>query len=114
MSVSENNVDLVEIQDLNLSYLLIAQRLLKEDYTMALMRLKVDDETGRLLLSLSAKQLGRLARTNQLLFRFCISDASHLSQLTQNERSQGMDLMHTSLLMASLPPSSALNTVEGV
>lgn len=113
--MSESNVDLVELQDLNLTYLLIAQRLLKEDYAMALMRLKVDDEMGQLLLSLSTRQLGRLARTNQLLFRLCITEAAQLSQVTQNERSQGMDLMHASLLMASVPPvARAASTGEGV
>lgn len=112
--MSDNNVDLVEIQDLNLTYLLVAQRLLKEDYTLALMRLKIDDAMGQLLLSLSTRQVGQLARTNQFLFRPCIEDAAQLGQVTHNERDQGMGLMHTSLMMASVPPSSTLSTAERV
>lgn len=109
----DTKVDLVEIQDLNLTYLLVAQRLLKEDFTMALMRLKIDSDMGELLLSLSTRQLGQLARTNQFLFRLCLDDASQVAQLTANERDQGMGLLHASLLMASVPPASSLNTAEG-
>lgn len=112
--MSDNNMDLAEIQDLNLTYLLLVQRLLKTDYTMALMRLKIDDAMGRLLLSLTARQLGQLARSNQLLCRLCLDDASQLAQLTHNERDQGMGLMHASLLMASVPPSPSLLTAQGV
>jgi flagellar transcriptional activator FlhD len=92
---------LSEIQDINLTYLLLAQRLLKEDYATALFRLKIDAAMGELLLSLSAKQLGRLARINQLLCRLSLDDAGQLRQLTHNQREQGMSQTHAALLMAS-------------
>ena len=92
---------LSEIQDINLTYLLLAQRLLKEDYATALFRLKINPVMGELLLSLSAKQLGRLARINQLLFRLSLDDADQLRQLTHNQREQGMSQTHAALLMAS-------------
>lgn len=113
-TMTTHTEDLVEIQDLNLTYLLIAQRLLKSDFTTALMRLKIDDDLGRHLLSLSARQVGRLARNNQMLFRPCLDGAAQLAQLTHNVRDQGMDLLHGSLLMASAPLSGMPAAAEGV
>ncbi len=110
--MSDFNEDLAEIQDLNLTYLLIAQRLLKADYTMALMRLKIDDAMGSLLLSLSTKQLGQLARNNQFLFRLCLEDADQVSQLVSNDRDQGMGRIHASLLMASVTPITSRPATE--
>ena len=47
-----------EIQDINLTYLLLAQRMLKEDFATALFRLKIDPAMAEVLTSLSARQLG--------------------------------------------------------
>ena len=82
------NIDHVlnEIQDLNLSYMLLAQRLLNEDFTTGLFRLKIDEALGKVLVSLSAKQLARMARTNQLLFRLHLDDCTskpHLHKTAQ-------------------------------
>ncbi|MBL7251696.1 flagellar transcriptional regulator FlhD [Alloalcanivorax sp. C16-2] len=97
------NIDgvLNEIQDLNLSYMLLAQRLLNEDYATALFRLKIDESLARVLVSLSAKQLARMARTNQLLFRMHLDDADQVTQLTRDKREQGLGQTHASLLMAA-------------
>ncbi|MFP1682532.1 flagellar transcriptional regulator FlhD [Alloalcanivorax sp. C16-1] len=97
------NIDHVlnEIQDLNLSYMLLAQRLLNEDFTTGLFRLKIDEALGKVLVSLSAKQLARMARTNQLLFRLHLDDAGQVSELTREKREQGLGQTHASLLMAA-------------
>lgn len=92
-----------EIQELNLSYLLLAQRLLSEDRTSAMFRLKIDAATADLLLELNARQLTRLARSNQLLCHFGHEGADQLRQLTDNPRDQGLGPFHASLLMASRP-----------
>lgn len=95
----DTNID--EIQDINLTYLLLAQRLLKEDYNTALFRLKIEKSMADVLVSLTARQLTKLARTNQLLFRLHIDDADQLSKLTGDSRVQGLSQMHTALLMSS-------------
>ncbi|APX92994.1 flagellar transcriptional regulator FlhD [Halomonas sp. 1513] len=89
-----------EIQDLNLSYLLLVQRLLNEDRASAMFRLKLTEEMAELLATLSAKQLSKLSRTNQLLCRLCYEDADQLRKLTHNQREQGLSQTHASLLMA--------------
>ncbi|MCX2780136.1 flagellar transcriptional regulator FlhD [Microbulbifer thermotolerans] len=90
-----------EIQEINLSYLLLAQRLLKEDYATALFRLKIKESLAKVLVSLTAKQLAQLARTNQLLFRLHFEDPDQLIKLTSNKRAQGLGHIHTALLMSS-------------
>ncbi|TDO16760.1 MULTISPECIES: flagellar transcriptional regulator FlhD [Halomonas] len=100
-----------EIHELNLAYLLLAQRLINDDRASALFRLKIDDEMADLILELSARQLARLSRINQLLCHFGHDSADQLRQLTQNPREQGLDQFHASLLMASRPAISS--TAEG-
>lgn len=89
-----------EIQELNLAYLLLAQRLLGEDREAAMFRLKITGEMADLLASLSARQLTQLSRTNQLLCRFSHASAERLHQVTHNPRDQGLAGLHASLLLA--------------
>ncbi|SDK77204.1 flagellar transcriptional activator FlhD [Franzmannia pantelleriensis] len=96
-----------EIQDLNLSYLLLVQRLLGEDRASAMFRLKLTEEMAELLSTLSAKQLSKLSRTNQLLCRLCYDDADQLRKLTHNQREQGLSQTHAALLMAATSVSDA-------
>ena len=96
----KNTTHLDEIQELNLAYLLLAQRLLNEDRAAAMFRLKIDEETADLIVSLGAAQLTRLARTNQLLCHFGFEGATQLRQVIDNPRDNGMSQFHASLLMA--------------
>ncbi|MCE8034503.1 flagellar transcriptional regulator FlhD [Billgrantia tianxiuensis] len=96
----KNTNHLDEIQELNLAYLLLAQRLLNDDRAAAMFRLKIDDETADLLVSLGAAQLTRLARTNQLLCHFGFEGAEQLRQVVDNPRDNGLSQFHAALLMA--------------
>lgn len=95
-----------EIHELNLAYLLLAQRLINEDRSSAMFRLKIDDEVADLLQQLNARQLTRLSRVNQLLCHFGHDSARELRQLTSPPRDQGLGQFHASLLMASRPAAS--------
>ncbi|KXS35481.1 MAG: flagellar transcriptional activator FlhD [Halomonadaceae bacterium T82-2] len=92
---------LSDIQDTNLSYLLLVQRLLNEDRPTAMFRLKLSEEMADLLVSLSVKQLGQLARSNQLLCRLCFEEPDQLRKLIEDPRDQGLGQIHSALLMAS-------------
>ncbi len=96
----KNTNHLDEIQELNLAYLLLAQRLLNDDRAAAMFRLKINEETADLLSSLGAAQLTRLARTNQLLCHFGFEGAEQLRQVVDNPRDNGLSQFHASLLMA--------------
>ncbi|WP_026106023.1 flagellar transcriptional regulator FlhD [Vreelandella jeotgali] len=92
-----------EIQEMNLAYLLLAQRLLGEDREAGMFRLKIDADMADLLLSLSARQLTRLSRSQQLLCHFSPLGAERLRQVTDNPRDQGLAGLHASLLLADTP-----------
>ncbi|BCA90327.1 MULTISPECIES: flagellar transcriptional regulator FlhD [Halomonadaceae] len=95
-----------EIQEINLAYLLLAQRLLSEDREAAMFRLKIDSELADLLVSLNAWQLTKLARSNQLVCRFSHSSGRRLREILENPRDQGLSGLHASLLSACEPLES--------
>ncbi|MGL6212307.1 flagellar transcriptional regulator FlhD [Billgrantia desiderata] len=107
----KNTNHLDEIQELNLAYLLLAQRLLNDDRAAAMFRLKIDGETADLLSSLGVIQLTRLARTNQLLCHFGFEGAEQLRQVVDNPRDNGLSQFHASLLMAGRGATSMLREV---
>ena len=96
-----------EIQELNLTYLLLAQRLLKEDKLSGMFRLKFSEEMADLLLSLSTRQISQLSRTNQVLCTFSIEHAAQLARVLFNERDHGLTQTHAAMLLASASPTGA-------
>jgi len=90
---------LSEIQELNMSYLLLVQRLLAEDAATGRLRLKLSEETATLIASLNMRQLTRLSRVNQMLFTFSF-DVNQLKKLLQDEREPGLAQTHASILLA--------------
>lgn len=96
----ESNELLGEIQDTNLSYLMLAQRLLREDFATAQFRLKLDNDMAGMLMSLSTKQLGRLARTNQFQFRMCLDSVEQVKQVLDKRPDSTMMQTHAALLMS--------------
>lgn len=59
-----------EIRDINLSYMLLAQQLLREDKISAMYRLGINEDVANIIEKLSSSQLLRMADTNILLCRF--------------------------------------------
>lgn len=101
-----NNL-LDDIQDLNLSYLLLVQRLLSEDRETAMFRLNLSAPMADAIARLSVKQLTQLSRTNQLLCHLRISEVDQLELLVNNPRAQGLTQTHAALLMAGAGRSTA-------
>ncbi|MGY4491234.1 flagellar transcriptional regulator FlhD [Pseudomonas putida] len=93
---------LEDIQDLNFSYLLLVQRLLRKDRATAMFRLKLSEGMADLLVQLTSKQLTQLARINQLVCRPVFDEAECLSRVLGNSRELGLVEIHSSLLMASV------------
>lgn len=61
---------LSEIREVNLLYLLLVQRLLREDRPGVMSRMGIPERLADVLVGLSFAQIGRLAASNQLLCRF--------------------------------------------
>ena len=65
---------LAEIREANLSYLMLAQSLIRTDREQALFRLGVSEETAQLIEALTPAQLMKIASGNTLLCRFRMDD----------------------------------------
>lgn len=98
MSISHTTLD--EVRELNLSYLLLAQRMLREDKATGMFRLGVSDQVADVLVSLTLAQTVRLATSNQLLCRFRFDDHAILSSLTHAAKQTEASGSHSAILLA--------------
>ena len=98
-----NEQILAEIREANLSYLMLAQSLIRSDREQALFRLGISEETARLLTTLTPAQMMKIATGNTLLCRFRMDDDLVWSLLTSHGKSASNDSvsrLHASILMA--------------
>ena len=94
---------LAEIREANLSYLMLAQSLIRTDREQALYRLGISEENAALLNLLTPAQMMKIASGNTLLCRFRMDDDLVWSLLTNHGKSAANDTttrLHASILMA--------------
>jgi flagellar transcriptional activator FlhD len=94
---------LADIREANLSYLMLAQSLIRSDRDQALYRLGISEDTANMIGTLSAAQLMKIAAGNTLLCRFRMDDELVWSLLTSHGKSaanDGVARLHASILMA--------------
>lgn len=91
----------VEIRELNLTYLMLARRLLQNDRNMAMVQMQLSEDMADFLLNLPSRKLAMLSDINQFLFCLRFNESGQLKTLTHNERDHGMGQMHASLLLTS-------------
>src|SRR5690606_25566355 len=102
MPVTGNSL-LNDIQEVNLSYLMLAQRLLRENFSAGMFRLGFDADVAETILRLSPAQLVKLAASNGLVCKFRLNDYELLSSLTQDVLGGVLQQAHTTILMAQQP-----------
>lgn len=95
---------LVEIREANLTYLMLAQNLIRKDRATALFQLGVSEDAADMLGMLSTAQLLKIASSNMLLCRFRVDDdlvwkllTSHNVKKVDNATTTQL---HASILMA--------------
>ncbi|MDP3083320.1 MAG: flagellar transcriptional regulator FlhD [Rubrivivax sp.] len=94
---------LAEIREANLSYLMLAQSLVRSDREQALYRLGVSEDTAVLIDMLTPAQMMKMASGNTLLCRFRMDDDVVWNLLTSHGKSaanEGISRLHASILMA--------------
>ena len=94
---------LTEIRETNLSYLMLAQSLIRADREQALYRLGISDDTATLLSTLSPAQVMKIASGNTLLCRFRMDDDLVWALLPTHGKTAANDSvsrLHASILMA--------------
>jgi len=102
MTIS-NTSTLAEIREVNLSYLLLAQRLLQEDRVSAMYRLGLSEQVAQVLTSLTLAQAVKVASSSHLLCRFRFDDHTLLSSLADKEKSAALAHAHAAILLADGP-----------
>jgi len=94
---------LTEIREANLSYLMLAQNLIRADREQALYRLGISEDNAQLIALLSPSQMMKIASGNTLLCRFRMDDDMVWGLLTNHGKSAANETtsrLHASILMA--------------
>jgi len=94
---------LVEIKEINLGYMLLAQQLVREDKVSAIYRLGISQEIANIIERLSSSQLLKMAASNVLLCRFRFDDHLIAEMLSSHGRGQAVSQSHAAILMAGEP-----------
>lgn len=93
-----------DIQEANLSYLMLAQNLIRHDKAEALFRLGLSAESAEMIAVLSPAQMIKIASSPMLLCRFRVDDDTVWSLLTNHRPSKvsndATTRLHASILMA--------------
>jgi flagellar transcriptional activator FlhD len=98
-----NNAVQDEIRELNLAYLMLAQRMLNEDREGGMFRLGISAEAAELLVGLSSAQLLRMASSQMVLARFRFGDEFLTGLLAGRGRDQASSSLHAAILATSAP-----------
>lgn len=96
-----------EIRDANLTYLMLAQQMLRVDRAEALYRLGLSSEVADIVSSLTTAQLLKIASTTLLLARFRFDDSLVWGLLASPKRDDVPSRMHAAILMASRTAAAA-------
>lgn len=92
---------LKHIYDINLSYLLLAQRLIVQDKASSMFRLGISEEMADTLAILTLPQMVKLAETNQLVCHFRFDDHHTVTRLTQDSRVDDLQQIHTGIMLST-------------
>lgn len=93
-----------DIRDANLTYLILAQNLIRRDKSEALFRLGITDDSATLIATLSPAQILKLSATSMLLCKFRIEDEMTWSLLTNRNtgkvNNDAATKLHASVLLS--------------
>jgi flagellar transcriptional activator FlhD len=98
---------LEEIREANMSYLILAQHLIRQDKAEALYRLGVSEEVADIIERLSTAQILKIASSNMLMCRFRFDDEVVWGLLASHKHDRGVAGAHAAILMAAALPEAA-------
>ncbi|HEV3104594.1 MAG TPA: flagellar transcriptional regulator FlhD [Trinickia sp.] len=93
------------IREINLSYLMLAQRMLRDDRAAGMFRLGLSGQLADLLSALTPAQSIKLAASGNLLCFFRLNDRAMLAALAAPVKERDLTRTHAALLLASQPAS---------
>lgn len=101
------NAQLLEqIREANLNYLLIAQKLIREDKVIAMVRLGLDEDTVEIIDNLTTQQIIKMADHNSLICCFRRTDSKYWQAHLDERRESAASHFHASILLADQRPNT--------
>ena len=91
------------IRDINLTYLMLAQQMIKEDRPAAIFRLGIGQDLVDIIAGLTPAQLIKIAASNMLLCRFRFDENLLLNMVTGYSKDRMMSQAHAAILMSAQP-----------
>jgi len=99
-----NTVQLQEgIRDINLTYLMLAQQMIKDDKAAAIFRLGISQDLVDVIAGLTPPQVIKMASSNMLLCRFRFDENLLLNMVTGYSKDRMMSQAHAAILMSAQP-----------
>lgn len=98
--MSKENKFAEDIGELNLGYLLLAQRLIKEDMASAMFRLGLSRDLAIKLSHLSITSIVRMANSGHLVFGFRLDEMALTTAITDAHKMNDFKQAHTAILLA--------------
>ena len=89
-----------EIRDANLTYLMLAQALIRKDRAQALFRLGLTEEVATVVDGLSPQQIVRIASNPMLLCRFRFDDETVWGLVANHGKQSATQQLHAGIVMA--------------
>jgi flagellar transcriptional activator FlhD len=92
-----------EIKDANLSYMLLAQQMIKDDKVSSIFRLGVSEEMADLIAGLTPAQILKMSSSNMMLYRFRFDERLLLNMISDFNKDRMMSQAHATILMTAQP-----------
>jgi flagellar transcriptional activator FlhD len=89
-----------EIKDSNLSYMLLAQQMIKDDKVASIFRLGVSED---LIAGLTPAQILKMSSSNMMLYRFRFDERLLLNMISDFNKDRMMSQAHATILMTAQP-----------
>ena len=96
-----------EIADLNLTYILLAQKLLREDRVSAMLQLGISAEMADLLAAMSLPDVIRIATSSFVLCGFRLDELPIFRSVMQDTREAALQQAHISIVLAGAHAAAA-------
>ena len=95
-----------EVREANLTYLMLAQHLLREDRSSAMYRLGIGADVAELIEQLSAAQIAKMSSASTLLCRLRCDDRVILESLSGYGKGRIMGESHAAILLSAQPAAT--------
>ena len=91
---------LQDIRETNMTYLILAQNMIRQDRPQAMYRLGISEEVAAILEQLSTGQMLKIASSNMLVCCFRFENQMVWDLLTSHSKDRGVAGVHAAILTA--------------